>query len=142
MNRQHQPDHSKSIRPTLMPQKTSPCHHLLTDFFYESPDTISVIEQLTYQAEVYDFDPDEWIDHISTNNMRPIINQLLLKPYLAQQELLKNLRETYEESGDPKEQAPSINHQAIKQEEPNESCYLGDRDPHSQPKLNWGIFKT
>jgi len=113
MNHQYQPDHSKSIRPTLMPEKLSPRHHLLADFFYESTDTINVIEQLTYQPEVYDFDPHEWINHISRNDMRPVINQLLFNPYLAQQKLLKNLRETYEESGDPKEQAPSITHKAV-----------------------------
>jgi hypothetical protein len=249
MNQQHHPDHSQSIRPTLTHQKMSPRHHLLTDFFYESTDTINVIEQLTYRTEVDDFDPDEWIDHISINDMRPIIKQLLFDPHFAHQELLTNLRKTSEEAGCPAELAPSITHQAINDlidiarkqreaaeqkdiaqeaekftrkvirletslwdrahtligekksasyqlaiqimhgikfaylheqqeeaflerakaircqysrctslktemdqynlctktiqpEETNEFSYLGDRDPHSQPKLNWGIFDT
>lgn len=113
MNSQHQPDLSKSIRPTLMSEKMSERHHLLTDFFYESIDTINVIEKLTYRAEVYDFDPHDWIDHMDKKEMLSILTDLLYKPDKAQQQLIKALRDRHEEQGEPKKQARPITLKAI-----------------------------
>ncbi|GEM_PF-3822059 len=99
---------NKTIRPTLRSEKLSERHRLLADFFMESPDVITTIDQMTYRAEVYAFDPHEWLDCLSRNDMMSIVQDLIYDPHKAQQSLLSRIRTTYEENGEPHKQSRPI----------------------------------
>jgi hypothetical protein len=111
MNQSRTPEklkNNKTIRPTLSSEKLSERHRLLADFFMESPDVITTIDQMTYREEVYAFDPHEWLDGLSRNEMMRIVKELIHNPHKAQQSLLSKIRATYEECGEPHKQSRPI----------------------------------
>ncbi len=108
MNQSRTATGKETIQPTLRSDKLSQRHHLLADFFMESPDVITTIDELTYRDEVYGFNPDEWLDGLSRNEMMRIIQDLIDEPLRAQQKLLSQIRQTYDDCGEPNKQSRPI----------------------------------
>jgi len=110
---------------SLQPQPFQQRHWLLAEFFLERPAAIKAIEEMTYAEECVPFCPDDWLDILPRNMMRPIITTLLHNPQNAQEMLTAELRKLYRRNAEPLDMSVissvrEIN-QRMKQTEPSEA---------------------